>query len=69
MSANRQLHDRRSGRLDLPPCPQCEAKDPRVTTRTDYVVYLSCEKCHLVWSVPKPRVVQLGGCRIQWRTG
>jgi hypothetical protein len=54
------IHDRRVERPDLPPCPECESTDARVMSRTDYVVYVSCEKCHLVWSVPKPRVVQLG---------
>ena len=32
----------------------CKHDDPRVTVRTDYVLYLRCEHCAAVWSVPKP---------------
>lgn len=60
MSANRQLHDRRYERLDLPPCPECQATEARVMSRTNYVVYVQCAQCHLLWSVPKPGVAQPG---------
>lgn len=50
------LADRRRQRLELPPCPECSSDDVRVMTRTDYVVYIRCEQCLHLWSVPKPGV-------------
>ncbi len=29
-------------------------------SRTNYVVYVQCAQCHLLWSVPKPGVAQPG---------
>lgn len=46
--------DRRRNRLILPACSACRHDGPRVTVRTDYVLYLRCEHCGAVWSVPKP---------------
>ena len=50
----RAIADRRQNRLILPACSVCKHDDPRVTVRTDYVLYLRCEHCAAVWSVPKP---------------
>ena len=50
----RAIPDRRQNRLILPACSVCRHDDPRVTVRTDYVLYLRCMHCGGVWSVPKP---------------
>ena len=60
MVTARPIPDRRTERPDLPRCPRCESQDARVMSRTDYVVYVQCDGCHLLWSVPKPGVVQMG---------
>jgi len=44
----------------LPNCPTCGAKTAHVVSRTDYVLYLRCDKCPTVWSIPKPGVRQFG---------
>jgi len=55
-----QRIERRQNRLALPRCPECQRANPRVTLRTDYVIYLLCEPCGTVWSVPKPGINPLG---------
>jgi uncharacterized Zn finger protein len=45
--------ERRTRRLAIPPCPYC-AVPPRVVSRTDYVIYVRCERCAHVWSIDKP---------------
>jgi hypothetical protein len=56
----RAIPDRRQNRLILPVCSVCKHDEPRVTVRTDYVLYLRCEHCAAVWSVPKPGRAPLG---------
>jgi hypothetical protein len=45
--------ERRTHRLSIPHCPNCDAP-PRIVTRTGYVVYVRCEQCAHVWSIEKP---------------
>jgi hypothetical protein len=56
----RAVPDRRQNQLLLPACSVCKHEDPRVTVRTDYVLYLRCDHCGSVWSVPKPGHQLLG---------
>ena len=52
---------RRDDPRTLPPCPKCGTTDTvHVATRTDYVLYLRCEACPTIWSIPKPGVAQFG---------
>jgi hypothetical protein len=46
--------EQRLCRLAIPPCQQCSVPDPRVVSRTDYVIYVRCEQCAHVWSIEKP---------------
>jgi translation initiation factor 2 beta subunit (eIF-2beta)/eIF-5 len=46
---------RHNNRLVLPPCRDCGNPDTKVALRLEYVIYLTCEKCGLVWAVRKPR--------------
>ena len=52
--------DRRLKRLKPPTCSVCGQDDTRVTLRTDYVLYLRCDRCGSIWSVPKPGCEQFG---------
>jgi hypothetical protein len=45
--------ERREHRLSIPYCPHCNVP-PRVVSRTDYVVYVRCERCAHVRSIEKP---------------
>jgi hypothetical protein len=51
--------DRRRDRLAVPPCDECGSTATAVVSRTDYVLYVRCPACGLVWSVPKPNGVKL----------
>lgn len=46
--------NRRSDRLIVPPCPQCGSYEADVETRAQYVLYVRCPRCRLLFSVPKP---------------
>ena len=46
--------DRRRNRLALPGCPECGEEEPRVLMRTDFVLYVRCEACAVVWTVWRP---------------
>jgi len=37
-----------------PPCQSCGSTKTEVIVRTDWVLYIRCESCAQVWSVPKP---------------
>ena len=60
MSANREEHERRIQRFAPPPCPECKGRGVRVMSRTPYVLYVRCEQCLHLWSVPKPGIAPLG---------
>jgi predicted nucleic-acid-binding Zn-ribbon protein len=49
-----RLFDRRLQRLTVPPCKRCGSASTGVATRTDYVLYVRCQTCGYVWSLPKP---------------
>jgi hypothetical protein len=51
--------ERRHARMTLPTCPTCSGPS-RVVSRTDYVLYVRCDPCLQVWSVPKAGREQLG---------
>lgn len=60
-SAVKAHHERRNRPRALPSCEQCGKSDKvRVATRVDYFLYLRCEECRCVWSVPKPGAPTLG---------
>ncbi len=61
--------ERRQNRLKLPRCPECQSANARVTLRTDYVLYLRCDPCGIVWSVPKPEVDPPGQSLASRRAG
>jgi hypothetical protein len=47
--------ERRHDRIALAPCATCgHDKDLRVMLRTPYVLYVRCEHCVVLWTVPKP---------------
>jgi hypothetical protein len=46
--------ERRRNRLTPPPCSACGGNRTHVASRTDYYLYVRCEECGSVWSVPKP---------------
>jgi uncharacterized Zn finger protein len=46
--------DRRRNRLTLDCCHQCGSDAVRVVTRTEYVVYVRCDRCGHVASIAKP---------------
>jgi hypothetical protein len=52
--------DRRRNRLKLPPCPDCGSEDVRVNLRVDYALYLMCNRCIRIYSVPKPGYERFG---------
>ena len=47
------LPERRRDRFLVPPCSECGSTATAVVSRTDYVLYLRCAACGLVWAVPK----------------
>jgi hypothetical protein len=36
-------------------CPNCQASPGRLAIRTDYVLYLRCERCFNTWTQPERR--------------
>jgi hypothetical protein len=38
-------------------CPSCGAANAQALTRIGLCVYLSCENCHQVWSIPERRLL------------
>jgi len=50
----RRVERRSKDRLVIPPCLSCGRSTVQVATRTDYYLYLRCDECWHVWSVPKP---------------
>jgi hypothetical protein len=52
--------DRRRFRPPLPPCPRgCQDARVRVLTRVEFYLYLRCDRCRHMWSIPKPNVAAL----------
>jgi hypothetical protein len=51
---------RRRFRPALPPCPRgCQDARVRVLTRVEFYLYLRCDRCRHLWSIPKPNVAAL----------
>jgi hypothetical protein len=46
--------DPRQNRVAPAPCSACGHDEVRVMLRTAYVLYLRCEHCLSMWTVPKP---------------
>jgi hypothetical protein len=47
--------ERRQERLRLAPCAACGQENHlRVMLRTPYFLYVRCERCVIMWTVPKP---------------
>ena len=47
--------ERRQQRLRLDPCAACGYQEHlRIMLRTPYFLYVRCEKCLIMWTVPKP---------------
>jgi hypothetical protein len=51
--------ERRHTRLTPDPCATC-GNDQRVMLRTDYVLYLRCDRCLTMCTVPKPGQERFG---------
>jgi hypothetical protein len=52
--------ERRHHRFTPDPCAACRRDAVRVMLRTDYVLYLRCEHCLTMCTVPKPGTLQFG---------
>jgi hypothetical protein len=52
--------ERRHNRFIPDPCAVCRSDALRVLLRTDYVLYLRCEQCLSMWTVPKRGTLQFG---------
>jgi hypothetical protein len=48
-----QPAERRQNRLKPDPCTAC-GHEVHVMLRTPYVLYMRCDRCLAMWSVPKP---------------
>jgi len=49
----RAKEDRRQNRLTPDPCAAC-GHEVRVMLRTPDVLYMRCDRCLAMWTVPKP---------------
>ena len=47
-------YERRRYVFKPPPCESCRSSTTEVASRTDWVLYIRCDACAHVWSVPKP---------------
>jgi uncharacterized Zn finger protein len=45
------------------PCPKCGEKEVVLGTQVEYFVYLRCELCHEVWSIPERRKLRRDSAR------
>jgi len=36
-------------------CPECQATPGRLATVTDYFLYLRCDRCSQIWTMPERR--------------
>jgi hypothetical protein len=52
--------ERRQNRWEPDPCPACGHDQIRVMLRTAYVLYLRCERCLAMQTVPKPGHEEFG---------
>jgi hypothetical protein len=52
--------ERRQDRFRPDPCSACGHDQVRVMLRTDYVLYLRCDRCLTMRTVPKPGVERFG---------
>jgi ribosomal protein S27E len=51
--------EKRIRRAVIHPCQHC-GHDPKVVSRTAFVLYVRCANCAETWTVPKPGVLPLG---------
>ena len=58
MDAPKQPVERRSERLPVPPCPECQSTNVHVATRVDWFIYMRCRDCSMTWSVEKRPLAQ-----------
>jgi hypothetical protein len=54
-----RIAEKRIRRAVIHRCQHC-GHDPKVVTRTPYVLYVRCANCGDTWSVAKPGVPPLG---------
>jgi hypothetical protein len=52
--------ERRQNRFEPEACAGCGHDQMRVMLRTDYVLYLRCERCLAMRTVPKPGLERFG---------
>jgi len=52
--AARFVVDRRTNRVEIPPCPACERQKSEIVLRTSLVMYARCPTCANVQIIRKP---------------